>query len=46
MHLFRMILGHRCHHQFRVISGYIKEVKTMNFKGLAKQEDESSHPSV
>jgi len=40
MHLFRMVLGRKCHHQFRVISGYIKDVKMMNFKSLAKQEDE------
>ena len=39
------ILGERCHSRFRAICADIKEVKTTNSKGLAKQEDELSlHP--
>lgn len=41
---FRMILGERCHSQFRAMCADIKEVKTMNSKGWAKQKDESSPP--
>jgi hypothetical protein len=34
-----------CHNKFRTICANIKEVKTTNLKGSAKQEDESStHP--
>jgi hypothetical protein len=41
--LVSRILAVRCHSQIRVICGEIKEVKAMNLKGSAKQEDESSH---
>jgi hypothetical protein len=40
------ILGERYHYQFRAICVDIKEVRTTNSQGSAKQEDESSPPSA
>jgi hypothetical protein len=37
-------LEERCRNQFRAMCADIKEVKTKNSEGSAKQEDESSHP--
>ena len=42
-----MEIFERCHNRFREICADVKVVKTMNLKGSAEQENESSpHPTV
>jgi hypothetical protein len=38
------ILGERCHNQWRAICADIKEVNTMNLKGMGLHEHGSSPP--
>lgn len=45
--IFLVEIFERCHSQFREICADIKVVKTLNFKGSAEKENESSpHPTV